>query len=157
MSLCEPEAFASLVDGQKYLLSEHLVRRVLRQVDLVEACNEHASTLVKLQDGWDELTSVRLRQAVNLSVRLVDGEPLDALDTLQLDEATERYSGRASREAEHLRALLAVERLQRTPEPDNDGVGARVAIVLCRSAPLVYVDIGRSRYEQLQLFLVELR
>ena len=33
------------------------------------------------------LTSMRLRQAVNLSVGLVDREPLDTLHTLQVDEA----------------------------------------------------------------------
>ena len=97
-----------------------------------------------------------LRQAVDFTIRLVDGEPLRALDTLQFDEATERHSGGTGREAEDLRALLAVERLERTPEPDDDGVGAGVTVVLCRGAPLVDVDVGRSGDEQLELFLVEL-
>ena len=38
--LCEPEALAALVDREQQLLTEHLVRRVLREVDLVEACKE---------------------------------------------------------------------------------------------------------------------
>ena len=38
--LCEAEAFASFVDRQQELLSKHLIRRVLRKIDLVEAC-EH--------------------------------------------------------------------------------------------------------------------
>ena len=87
---------------------------------------------------------MRLRQAVHLSVGLVDREPLYTLDTLQVDEAAQRDTRRAGSEAENLRSLLAVEGLQRTPEPDNDGVGARVAVVFGRSAPLVNVDVGRA-------------
>ena len=91
------------------------------------------------------LTGMRLRQAVNLAVGLVDREPLDTLDTLQVDEAAERHAGCARSEAEDLGSLLTVERLERSPPPDNDGVGAGVAVVLRRSAPFVYIDVRGSR------------
>ena len=38
--LCEAEALASFVDRQQELLSKHLIRRVLRKIDLVEACKQ---------------------------------------------------------------------------------------------------------------------
>ena len=65
---------------------------------------------------------MRLRETVGVAVCLVYRETLSALDTLELDEAAERHPRSARREAEHLRPLLAVERLECTPEPDDDGI-----------------------------------
>lgn len=68
------------------------------------------------------LTSVRLRETVGVAVCFVYRETLSALDALELDEATERYARSTRREAEHLRPLLAVERLECAPEPNDDGI-----------------------------------
>ena len=69
-----------------------------------------------------KLTGMRRRKAVRVAIRLVYREALSALHALQLDEAPERDAGRARREAEHLRPLLPVERLERAPEPNDDRV-----------------------------------
>ena len=86
----------------------------------------------------------------------MDGEPLDTLDTLQVNEAAQRDTRRSSREAEHLGAFFAVERLERPPEPNDHRVGTSVAVVLCCSSPLVNIDIRSTGDEELQFFLVEL-
>lgn len=100
---------------------------------------------------------MRLGETVCVAVRLVDREPLSALYALQVDEAVQRNTRRARREAEHLRSLLARERLQGAPEPHDDGVRACVAVVLGRGPPLVDVDVGGTRDEELKLALVELQ
>ena len=100
---------------------------------------------------------MRLRETVGVSICLVYREALSPLDTLELDETPEGHARSSRGEAEDLRPLFAVERLERAPEPNNDGVRARVAVVLRRGPPLVDVDVGRARDEQLQLLLVELK
>ena len=128
LCLCEAEALSSLVDGEQQLLAEHFIRRVLRKIDLVEACDEERSSqpwrsrTAREGLGVGELTSVRLWETVGVAVCLVYREALSALDALELDEAAERHPRSARREAEHLRPLLAVEGLECAPEPNNNGV-----------------------------------
>ena len=90
---------------------------------------------------------MRLRETVGVAICLVYREALGALNTLELDETAERHARGSRGEAEHLRALFTVERLERAPEPNNDGIRARVAVVLCRRPPLVDVDVGSARDE----------
>ena len=80
--LCEPEALAALVDREQQLLTEHLVRRVLWQVDLVEACRSSMLSVSSKVQADGLLTSVGLRKTVGVAVRLVDREALRALNTL---------------------------------------------------------------------------
>ena len=87
---------------------------------------------------------MRLWETIGVAVRPMDGESLDTLDTLQVHEAAEGNTRSASREAEHLRPLFAVERLECAPPPYDDRVGARVAVVLRCGPPLVDVDVGRA-------------
>lgn len=86
----------------------------------------------------------------------MDGEPLDTLYTLQLREAVEGDARSASSEAQNLGPLFSVERLQRTPPPDDDWVGTGVAVVLGRSTPLVDINVRSARNQQLKFLLVEL-
>ena len=98
-----------------------------------------------------------LRKTVRLSVCPMDRESLDALNALQVHKAAEWHTRCASREAEHLGPLLSVERLQRSPPPHNHRVRARVAVVLGRSSPLIYVDIWSARDQELELLFVKLK
>ena len=51
LCLCEAEALSSLVDGEQQLLAEHFIRRVLRKIDLVEACDEEMSVRALANEG----------------------------------------------------------------------------------------------------------
>ena len=99
---------------------------------------------------------MRLRKTVRVAIRFVDREPLGALHTLQLHETAQRHTRRSRRETEHFRPLFPRERLERTPEPYDNRVGARVAVVLRRRPPLIDVDVGGTRDEELEFALVEL-
>lgn len=44
LGLRKSETLPAFVDGQQELLSQHFVRRILRQVNLVEACGTTFST-----------------------------------------------------------------------------------------------------------------
>ena len=41
--LGKPKSFTAFVNSEQELLPEHLIRRILGQVNLVEACNKHLS------------------------------------------------------------------------------------------------------------------
>ena len=99
---------------------------------------------------------MRLRKTVRVAIRFVDREPLGALHTLQLHETAQRHTRRSRRETEHFRPLFPRERLERTPEPDDDRIRARVPVVLRRRPPLIDVNVGCAGDEQLKLLFVEL-
>ena len=85
-----------------------------------------------------------LRQSVRVTIRPMNGESLDTLDTLQIHEASKGYTRRACGEAEDLRPLFTVERFECSPPPNDNGIRASVSVVLCSSTPFVYVDIGSA-------------
>lgn len=99
---------------------------------------------------------MRRWQSVLIPVCAMDGELLRPLHALQFREATQRHSRRARSEAEHLRPLVAIKGLERTPPPNDVGVRRRVPDVVRSCAPFVDVNVRRSRDEQLKLLLVEL-
>ena len=86
----------------------------------------------------------------------MDRETLGTLDTLQLDESAQRYTGCARCEAENLGSFFTIEGLERSPPPNDNRIGACVAIVLGSSAPFVHVDVRGSGDQKFELFLIEL-
>lgn len=88
---------------------------------------------------------MRLRQAVRVAICAVDGEPLGALDSLEVPKAIKRDTRRAGGEAEQFCALIPSEGLEGAPPPDDDRVRASITVVLGRSAPLIDIYIRRSR------------
>ena len=92
---------------------------------------------------------MRLRQAIRITIRAVDRKALGALDALEIAEAVQRYTRCARSEAEQLGTLVARERLERAPPPDNDWIGAGVAVVFSGGTPLINVNVRRARDQQL--------
>lgn len=108
-ALDEAKSFSALIDGQQHLLPKHIIRRILREINLVETYCPSKSEGCSEKVSRAELTCVSLGQPVRISVSLVDREPLDSLDSLKIDEAAERHSGSASRKAENLGPFIACE------------------------------------------------
>lgn len=71
----------------------------------------------------------------------MDGESLNALNTLQIHESTKRHPRGTSSETEDLGSLLSIKGFQSSPPPDYHGVRACVATVLSSRAPFVHIDI----------------
>lgn len=101
-------------------------------------------------------TCVRLWETIGIAIRPMDREPLDTLHALQFRKAAEGYSRGTGSEAQYLRPLFSIEGLQRTPPPDDDGIGTRVAVVLGRGTPLVNIDVRSAGDQQFELLFVEL-
>lgn len=70
-------------------------------------------------------------------------ESLYSLYSLEIDETIERDTRSASRKAQHLGPFFAIERLESSPPPNDDGVRACVSVVFRRRSPLVDVNIRR--------------
>src|ERR1700676_4831151 len=87
----------------------------------------------------------------------MDRESLHTLHALQIYEAAERHTGGTGGKTEDLGSLVAVERLECSPPPNNYWVRAGVAIVFCRRAPFVYVDVRRAGDKELQFLFIELQ
>ena len=92
---------------------------------------------------------MRLRQAIRITIRTVDREPLGTLNTLEIAEAIQRYARCTGCEAEQLGTLVAREGLERTPPPDNYWIGAGVPVVFGGGTPLINVNVRRARDQQL--------
>lgn len=63
-----------------------------------------------------------LWKSIGVAICSVNRKALSALHTLQIIESAQGHPRRASGKAEHLRTLIATERLERTPPPYNDGI-----------------------------------
>lgn len=87
----------------------------------------------------------------------MDREPLHSLNALQVYEPFERHTRCTSCEAEHLRLLVTIERLERSPPPNDDRIRARIARVLCCRPPFIDVYVWGTRDKEFHLLLVELR
>ena len=85
----------------------------------------------------------------------MDVEPVDSVHTLQLLESVERDLAGARHELYQLGQLFLVQRTDRSPEPLDLWRSCRVVMILRVALPVVHVDIGQTRDEQLQLLLVE--
>lgn len=99
---------------------------------------------------------MRLWKSVGVTISLVDGESLHALYALQRIETIQRDPRCTRHKRKHLRALLAVEGFQSTPPPDNDVIRRRIAVVIRRCSPFVYIDVWSSGDEKLNLLFIEL-
>ena len=110
-----------------------------------------------IDKGESVRTGMRLGQPGWVTVRAVDGEPLYSLHSLQVDKPSQWHTRGSCRETQNFGPLLSVERLQRSPPPDDNRVRARVSIVLGRSPPLIHINVRRSRNKQFHLLFVELR
>ena len=110
--------------------------------------------------GWNlslRLTGVRLRKSVGLSVSTMDRESLDALDALEIHKAIERNTRCPGGKTKHFRPFVTIERLERSPPPNNDRFRAMIADIFCCRSPFIHVDIWSTGNEQLQFLLVELK
>jgi hypothetical protein len=85
----------------------------------------------------------------------VNVEPADAVHALQLLEAVERHFRRSRDELEQLGTLLLVERAHSTPEPLDLLRGRSVVVILRVALPVVDINIGQTRYQQLQLLFIK--
>jgi hypothetical protein len=84
-------------------------------------------------------------------------ESLYTLHPLQIYETAERHAGGTGGKTEDLGSLVTVERLECSPPPNDYWVRAGVAIVFCRRAPFIYVNVWRAGNKELELLFVELR
>lgn len=82
-------------------------------------------------------------------------EALCALDALQVSKPFQRDLGCTRDELQQLCSLRLVQRSDRTPEPLDHWLTVRVTVQLSVVLPLVHVDVGQSRDEQLELLLRE--
>ena len=95
------------------------------------------------------------RQAVLITVVAVNVEAVDTVHSLKLLEAVKGYLGRACHELDELGLLLLVKGTHRTPEPLNLWRCRRVVVILSVAFPVVHVNVGQARNEQLEFLLVE--
>lgn len=78
-----------------------------------------------------------------------------SIHALQLLEAIERHLGRSSDKLQQLGTLLLVEAADGTPEPLNLRRRSRVVVVFGIVSPVVDVNLGKTRDEELELLLVK--
>lgn len=85
----------------------------------------------------------------------MDVEPVDTIHTFQFFETIEGYFAGAGDELEQLGSFFLVEGPDSTPEP-LDLLRRRIVVLVLRVAlPVIYVNVGETRDEQLQLLFVE--
>ena len=98
---------------------------------------------------------MRARKALLVAIVAVDVEPAHAVHAFQLLESVQRHLGRARHELEQLGPLFLVKRPDRAPEPLDLLRRRRVVLVLRITLPVVHVDVGQARNQQLELLLIE--
>lgn len=65
------------------------------------------------------LTGMGLWESVWITIGTVNGEFLNALDTLKIQETIEGYPRCSSRKAQHFGSFFAVTGFESSPPPDN--------------------------------------
>lgn len=98
---------------------------------------------------------VRAGQSLLVAIITVNVESVDAIHSLELFKAVERYFTCARDELQQLGQLLLVEGSNRAPEPLDLLTGWRVVVVLGVVLPVVHIDVWQTRDEELELLFVE--
>lgn len=98
---------------------------------------------------------MRRGQTVRGAVVAVNVEAVNAIHSLELLEAVERHLGGTCDKLDELGTLFLVKRADGAPEPLDLRRRRVVVVVLGVALPVVNVDVGQTRDEQLELLLVE--
>ena len=153
--LAECKTFATFINRHKQLLTQHLIRRILRKINLIETWGQCKSSITA--NKIEHITCMGLRKSVGFSISSVYRKPLYPLNPLEIQESTQRYPGCTRRKTKDLRSLIPIEGFEGAPPPDNIGIWTRIPVIFCCRSPLVYIDVGSSRNKQFKFLLIELR
>lgn len=134
--LSKAKVLASRRDSSVQPLPQLLISLILRQIQLVEA-------------------RVRAGKTILVAVVAMNIEAREAIHALKLLEAVKGNFGSARDELQQLGALFLVKGADRSPKPLDLRRRGLVVVVLGVVLPVVHVDVGQTRDEQLEFLLVE--
>jgi hypothetical protein len=98
---------------------------------------------------------VRAWQSILITIIAMDIESAETIHTLQLLETVERNFASSGNELEKLGTLLLVVGSDCSPEPLDLWRRCGVVMILGIALPVVNVNLGQTRNEELKLLLVE--